>query len=776
MSKIDPTSPLLLAALSLVLSASLACNSSPSSAQGSNPLPGKQPVTTIKTKPARPPGLPRLKTQHHPVYSLLDNRLAAHLVRRGGLFIPAGYPGTAKYMNFGRPWRTWKINKTVDGKRAAVSRRPVSSLVFPLSKQQRQSTRLTMSLYSPVKGQAVKLRLNKARLKTVRLQKGWNLVTVPVKPVWLRAENRLELNWSQRGRINGEKSPGAMEWMHLHQGNAKTHEMLTAPLKDGGLYLPANGGVAYYVHPYPGAKLRLIFAAQAEASRCGVRVRTTTTKSADPTEVVLTEKSRTAGKVINTFVDLKGIAGQVARLELTATGSACKELILTDASIVMPGPAPTIKRAAPPQNVIFWMIDNVRADRYKSYNPKTRVKTPVIDELVRSGTVFIRAYIQGTESRVSHATLWTGLYPKQHRFITPKAKLSHAWVTIPEGARKAGLYTAAWIANGFVSEFWGFGQGWDIFRNTLHKGGGLTAERLADHAIKFVKNRGDRRFYLYVGTIDPHVSWRGRQPWLGQYYPEPYNGRYKRNVMGTDVEKMALRKLQVSARDRQRIRAIYDSTVSYNDHHLGRLLKALEEKGIRDKTMIVVTADHGEELWDYGKIGHGNSVHHELVAVPLIVHYPPLFGSGVRVTEGVDVGSIFPTIMDALGVDIPEKVQTETLLPLSQGVGRGYPRPSMATQLEFVHTMRLEEWKLRVGGKGQARLYDLGSTKEPQREHKDLAGKMPHEARWLTDALSTFLIYQNRWRCQRWGVASNHKAALAEDLEAGKPPEKIKPY
>ena len=765
----SPASTLALAGLCLLLLTTSAC---PPKSDAPDPA-MKQEAPAKPAAPPKPKGLPSLPQQHHPVYAMLDNRLAAHLVRDGGLFIPAGNPLTAKYMNFGRPWRTWKINQIVDGARAAVSTRPISTLHFPLAEAQRKATKLTMRLYSPVRVQAVKLRINKARLKTTKLQKGWQVVTVALDPASLAAENRLEINWSQRGRINGAKAPGALGWAHLHQGDPLAGAVHTAPLKDGGLYLPVGGGAAFYVHPYEGAKLRLTFKAQAAASRCGVRVRTSTSAEKKPVEVVLTEKARAPGEAVDTFVDLEDVAGKTARLELTATGKACKELLLTDASIVMPGAAPTIKRAAPPQNVIFWMIDNVRADRYKAYNPKSRVKTPVIDELVRTGTVFTRAYIQGTESRVSHATLWTGLYPRQHRFIDPRAKLSQAWVTLPEGARKAGLFTAAWIANGFVSKFWGFAQGWDIFRNTLHDGGGLTAERLANHAVKFIDKRGDKRFYLYVGTIDPHVSWRGRQPWLDQYYPEPYNGRYKRNVMGLTVEKMATGKLSVSKRDRKRIRAIYDSTVSYNDKHLGRVLEALTKKGIRDKTMIVITADHGEELWDYGKIGHGASLSHELVAVPLVIHYPPLFGSGVKVTEGVDVGSIFPSIMDALGVDIPERVQMESLLPLAQGMGRGYPRPSLATQLEFAHTIRLEEWKLRVGGKGTPRLFDLASA---ERERGNLSAKRPMEARWLIDALSTFLIYQTRWRAGRWGVASNHKAALPEDLEKGTAPKKIKPY
>ena len=191
----------------------------------------------------------------------------------------------------------------------------------------------------------------------------------------------------------------------------------------------------------------------------------------------------------------------------------------------------------------------------------------------------------------------------------------------------------------------------------------------------------------------------------------------------------------------------------------------LEKRGVRDQTMIVITADHGEELWDFGRIGHGHSLRDPLIAVPYIIHYPPLFGKGVRVEEGVDVASAMPTILDALGAPIPGTVQAESVLPLAQGVGTGYPRPSLATQYELAHAIRLGRFKLRVGGKGVPRVYDLKSRAG---EREDIAGKRPLATRWLTDALSTFLVYQSGWRAQRWGVASNHKPALAADLEAGK--------
>ena len=187
--------------------------------------------------------------------------------------------------------------------------------------------------------------------------------------------------------------------------------------------------------------------------------------------------------------------------------------------------------------------------------------------------------------------------------------------------------------------------------------------------------------------------------------------------------------------------------------------------------MIVITADHGEELWDFGRIGHGHSLRNPVVDVPFIINYPPLFGSGVRVREGVDTLAVMPTILDAIGAPIPPDVQGDSLLGLAQGVGAGYPRPSMATQYEFAHTIRVEDYKLWVGGKGVPRVYDLGTKAG---EKKDISRGKPVLTRWLTDCLSTFLIYQPRWRKTRWGVASNHLPDMATDLENGKGPKAIR--
>lgn len=716
---------------------------------------------------------PRARGPSHDVFSLPDNRLLAHLIWQDGFALLAGHPGVAKYLAFGRPWRTWKVNVRAEGRPVALAIRSTSWLVVPLSAEQasgpQAARNLTLELLSPAE-QGLHVKLNDTNLPIARLAAGWQRVVLPIPAGALRAgENRIELVWAKAGSIAGEaRVYGALDWLLLAPAAAPAAGRPELWRKDA-LWLPPGGGLAYYVFPYAGSRLRVRLAGPAAAG-CALLVRWTGERGRAAAAEQRLALSAAGGGSAELQLDLAPISDQVARLELRASGTGCDGLSLGEAAIARAEVAPVVKRGPAPRNVIFWMIDNLRADRLSLYNPRTRVETPVIEALGRAGTVFERSYIVGTESRVSHASIWTGVYPKQHDFIGPKARLSPAWTTMPEAIRATGRRTVAWTANGNISEFWGFGEGWDFFRNTLHKGGGLTAKDLADHAIAHIRTQGDKPFFLYLGTIDPHVSWRGRQPWLDRYDPQPYQGKYTTNVMGPDWDRLAGNPERASARDRQRIAAIYDSTVSYNDQQLGRVLQALSERGLAEQTMTLITADHGEELWELGRIGHGGSLRDTVVQVPLIVHYPPLFGRGVRVREGAEVAAAMATILDAIGGTVPASAQVASLLPLSQGVGRGYPRPAFASQYELAHVMRLEDFKLWVGGKGEPRLFDLAA---PSGERTELATQLPLATRWLTDALGTLLIYQDGWQQSRWGVASNHLRALPDELERGRAPAPI---
>jgi arylsulfatase A-like enzyme len=251
-------------------------------------------------------------------------------------------------------------------------------------------------------------------------------------------------------------------------------------------------------------------------------------------------------------------------------------------------------------------------------------------------------------------------------------------------------------------------------------------------------------------------------PWIGKYDPDPYTGPFVKACLDPQLDNIVAGKLKVTERDKTRIIALYDSDVSYNDQQFGQMMKLLEGAGRSDDTMVIITADHGEELWDHGRIGHGQSLREELIHVPLAIYYPPLFPSGKAVDEGVEIVDLLPTMAEALGVKIPADVQGESLVGLAQGVGAGYPRPAIGSQYELAHSMRLGRWKLWVGGQGDGKLFDAAS--DPG-EEKELSSSRPIERRFVTDALGVWMAYQGKWHKSRWGVASNQKAALADDLE-----------
>jgi arylsulfatase A-like enzyme len=316
-------------------------------------------------------------------------------------------------------------------------------------------------------------------------------------------------------------------------------------------------------------------------------------------------------------------------------------------------------------------------------------------------------------------------------------------------------------ANGYITPKRGFGDKWDKFRNHIHEGGGLEAKDVLGKGIESV-TAPTSPWFLYLGTIDTHVSWRAKEPWFSKYDPEPYSGRFKVEASGVDMGKVAAGGLKITDRDKKRIIAIYDSNVSYQDQQLGVLLGKLKEWGVADDTMLFVIADHGDEQFEDGRVGHGGSILETLVHVPFFIHYPPMVPAG-KIPEGAEVVDIVPTMADALGVKPDENWQGESLLPLVNGVGRGYPRMTLATKYENAHAGRMGQWKAYYAGGGRGALYDV--VKEPvDLASKDIAKDNPIAMRMVSDALWLLRTYNPEWKKSRWGNPANVTAAFAADM------------
>jgi arylsulfatase A-like enzyme len=685
--------------------------------------------------PPRPPS----RGPEHAVFSLTDSRLLAHVMRREGVVALAGSPGFAKYLRFGRPKLTWKLGESEDGRRGARLSDSNGVVELPLTAEQAQAGgSVAVRLTTPA-ARRMTILVNQKAAGTVQLVSGWQTAKVPLPPGLAKpGENVVHLAFAKG-------PPAFVEWIQLGGEPGGDEAPPFWDKAQTSLVLPEGGGLTYYVQVPP--KGRLI--GDVLGTGCQVMVRARA-HDGQALEGVLTGPGGA--------VELTPLAGRIVRLDLAGRG--CAKAGLRGGALAVPGPAPTVSKPRQPKYVVFWIMDSLRADRVKPFFPKARPEVPEFEKLAGVGTIFRNTYVQGNESRASHASIWSSLYVGVHRMIPGGVKTLEAkWTTLDEAMKSAGLWTSGVSGNGYIVKRMGFGDAWDAYRNHIHDGGGVRGEDILKYALKSVEARKEP-WFLYLGTIDTHVSWRAKEPWISKY-DQGYTGKYVKEASGIEVEKMATGKLKISDRDKQRIVAIYDSNVSYQDDLVGQTLAKLKEWGIADDTMLVITADHGDEQWEDGRVGHGGSLRESLVRVPLVIHYPPLFPPGI-VEEGVDTIDILPTLLDAMGKPAPPEAQGESLIPLAQGVGRGYPRPSIASQYEFAHAMRLAGWKVRVAGSGVPLLYHVDD--DPY-EKKDLAAERPLERRLLTDALSTFLVYQRNWKKGRWGVASNHAAALPADLE-----------
>jgi arylsulfatase A-like enzyme len=371
--------------------------------------------------------------------------------------------------------------------------------------------------------------------------------------------------------------------------------------------------------------------------------------------------------------------------------------------------------------------------------------------MAAEGVVFDPFWVTSDESKASHASYWTGTYPVVHRVETRAAKLRESHVTIAEAFREAGYQTAAYVSNGFISRRWNYVQGFQHVTNFIREGKPNDAKAVVDKAIPWIDRHKAGPFYLFLGTSDTHVTYRVHKQFIGQYDTgPPYRGPFRRFISGHSLGKIKTRKRRPPEREQARIEAIYENEAAYNDLHFGRLVAHLKKLGILDETMLIINSDHGEEFWEHGSCGHGNSLHQELISVPFVLRWPGVIPAG-RVTSGHDGVDLIATLFELLGREPPEEVQGESLLPFI-AARAVYPRAMVASRFGGSYALRAGPAKVIVGSAESIKSYDLST--DPT-EHKNLHRTHPVLTLAALDPLSLFLSRSKTWRKSVWGVPNN---------------------
>ncbi|MDX1501224.1 MAG: sulfatase [Thermoanaerobaculia bacterium] len=430
-------------------------------------------------------------------------------------------------------------------------------------------------------------------------------------------------------------------------------------------------------------------------------------------------------------------------------------LLTVVASACGPGDAPSRTAPDPPfvdggageerRGVILVLIDTLRADHLGLYGSRAGL-TPNLDALGESSYVFDRAVAPSSWTRPSVASLLTSRYPTAVGVLDKDDLLRESELLLPEVLRQyGGFRTFAVSTNGNTSEAYGFGQGYDHFVSPhllrsypggfpIYVGEGVTAK-----AIELLDQLGPSdSFFLFVHYLDPHDPYLPHPGLLDQ--PEP-PGRF--DGSRPSLEEMARQRGRATETDRERIRHLYAGEVKYCDLWVGALLDALSARGLDEDTLLIVTSDHGEGLWDHRRRDHGNDLYEETVWVPLIIRLPGMrSGDGRRISQPVSLVDVAPTVLATVGLEAPVTFQGADLGPLLDGLTRPPAYDFIYTEMNHrgrsFESIRRGEMKLIRDRRPRAErpatweIFDLASD---ARERADLREKRPREAAPLQDAL-----------------------------------------
>jgi arylsulfatase A-like enzyme len=333
-----------------------------------------------------------------------------------------------------------------------------------------------------------------------------------------------------------------------------------------------------------------------------------------------------------------------------------------------------------PRNVLLIAIDTLRADHTSAYGYE-RDTTPALARLAEAGVRFDRAYAPSSWTKPSVASIFTGQYPHRHGLNFVLATLPASAETLAERLASAGFATAGVVSHNFVDAENGFDQGFEMFDSA--EAGGHSHESTAGvtkRARAYLERlrAAGRPFFLFVHYFDPHYEYR-RHPQYG--FAAESVGRLRG---GEDIRDLRDMQPSLDADEVTFLEDVYDEEIRFTDAGIGELLDALEALGLADDTLVVVTADHGEELLERGWLGHTRTLYEEVVRVPFIVRARASAAAGRVVTTPVSLVSLAPTILDYAGVDAPDAdFQGPSLRPLIDGSG-DVELPPVRSEVRFI--------------------------------------------------------------------------------------------
>jgi len=331
--------------------------------------------------------------------------------------------------------------------------------------------------------------------------------------------------------------------------------------------------------------------------------------------------------------------------------------------------SPAVRSAKTFPNILLIVMDATRTKNLSGYG-YYRPTTPNLDRFAERCVLYETAISPGGWSLPGHASIFTGLYPSRHGAHEQHKYLSPEYPTMAELLRSYGYRTLAFCHNRYVGPATGLDRGFDGFNHNiggvprplrkvarkidsgaailfgLHDSGARHTNRQIQAAMR--QSQADERpFFMFVHYEEPHAPYRPPRKY-NCYLPENVSPKEATEV-NQDQWQYFVDPTSMNEQDFEILTALYDAEITYLDARIAEVLNFLEELDILDQTMVIITADHGENIGDHRMMGHQYCLYDTLLHVPFIVHYPRGIATPGRISYQVQTLDILPTVLAMLG-------------------------------------------------------------------------------------------------------------------------------
>lgn len=326
-----------------------------------------------------------------------------------------------------------------------------------------------------------------------------------------------------------------------------------------------------------------------------------------------------------------------------------------------------------PRNVVLLSFDALRADHLGCYGYE-RDTSPTLDQFAEESIRYTNAFSASSHTREAIPALLTGEYPDvaidtNYRLVTD---------TIASTLSEAGFATAGFHSNPFVSRAYGFDRGFDTFDDDLHFGSNklvalaqraydklrnrhyARAEEINERSLSWIDSLDDKPFFLWNHYMDTHGPYEPPGEFGTLYTDRLLSGRNAQSLYQQAIKDPG----SITDQERQLLIDLYDGEIRYNDEQVGEFLDELRRRGLLERSLVIVTADHGDAFGEHGYYEHPRYLHDEITHVPLFLR-PPGDVNGADISTPVSTLDIAATIDQT--VDRPADTGRVSLLDPPSG-------------------------------------------------------------------------------------------------------------